>query len=251
MTLARSSGTLCQSAVKISKCNDSFIYLLSPLRSVLIEKCQRSTIILGAVETSVDVNKSEHITVIAATRRFSAQGCKSCNIHLLTPNTPLLFNTNSNITFGPYHTFYPNLEEHMYAAGLAPLPNLWDQPHVLGSSGLDDDKIFEIQKPSDFFTFTIPFQMEGKTKEIPVGLPSKYQKALNQRLQKVEDWHKLMGETSMTSDQKKLLHRTVQAKFQEWLQTTGQARLLQDLVVPQQKAEASSSLQSLDKLSLD
>ena len=58
--------------------------------------------------------------------------CKSCTIHVMTPNPPLLFSGNESLIFGPYHTFYGKLEEHMALLGLAPRPNLWDKPLYIG-----------------------------------------------------------------------------------------------------------------------
>ena len=64
------------------------------------------------------------------------RGSKSCRLHVMTPNRPLVFTGNDSLVFAPYHTHYPQLEAHMRQAGLQPSPNKWDQPlHV----GTDND----------------------------------------------------------------------------------------------------------------
>lgn len=55
-TLAKSSETLVGAHVRAHRCNESFIYLLSPLRSMTIEKCRNSTFVLGPVETALHLH---------------------------------------------------------------------------------------------------------------------------------------------------------------------------------------------------
>ncbi|GFR71320.1 TBCC domain-containing protein 1 [Elysia marginata] len=106
----------------------SFLYLLSPLRSVTIEKCRNTTLILGPVEATVHVSGCENVTIIAPCRNFMISGSTLCTLYLLTPNRPLLLSGNDTVMLAPYHTFYACLEEHMGRAGIGPSPNLWDQP---------------------------------------------------------------------------------------------------------------------------
>lgn len=89
------------------------------------------------------------------------------------------------------------LEDHMAQVGLATLPNYWDSPMlVCKESG--DTSVFRLLPPSDFYTFVIPFEMEGDTTETPGGLPYAYQKALSQREQKVQIWQKTVKEAGLT-----------------------------------------------------
>ena len=47
---------------------------------------------------------------------------------------PLLFGGtgNENLTFAPYHTYYPMLESHMLMSGLSANVNEWNNPLLLG-----------------------------------------------------------------------------------------------------------------------
>ena len=62
------------------------------------------------------------------------RGSKSCHLHVMTPNRPLVFTGNDTLVFAPYHTHYPQLEVHMRHVGLQPSPNNWDQPFYVGTS---------------------------------------------------------------------------------------------------------------------
>ncbi|KAM9710395.1 TBCC domain-containing protein 1 isoform 2-T4 [Menidia menidia] len=135
-TLAKTSEKLTGANIKIHRCSDAFIYLLSPLRSVSVDKCRDTTVVLGPVETSVHVHGCQNLRLVCVAGRVAVGGSSRCTVHALTPTRPLLLPGNAGVTLAPFHTFYPALEDHMAAAGLAVVPNLWDQPLGLGADGL-------------------------------------------------------------------------------------------------------------------
>ncbi|XP_064612492.1 TBCC domain-containing protein 1-like isoform X2 [Liolophura sinensis] len=162
-TIGRSSRTLENSSVKIHRCHYSYLYLLSPLRSVTIEKCRHSVIVLGPVETTIHISHCEQVTVISPCRNIMISGSTLCVLYLLTPQRPLILGGNDTILLAPYHTFYPQLESHMAQAGLGEARNLWDQPLCIGPDHKDEVPVWELLPVAEFFTFNIPFEMEGTT----------------------------------------------------------------------------------------
>ncbi|KAM4049554.1 TBCC domain-containing protein 1 [Anomaloglossus baeobatrachus] len=227
-TLAKSSDTLVEAHVKITHCNESFIYLLSPLRCVTIEKCRNSTIILGPVQTVLHVQMCERVNVISICQRLSLLSTTSCTFHILTPTRPLLFSGNQGAVFAPYHTHYSMLEDHMGQTGLATLPNYWDRPQLLSTES--DSQVWKLMSPRDFYSFVIPFEMEGDTAEIPGGLPPVFQKSMDQRQQKVLTWQKAAKEAKLSREQQKHFQALVEQKFNEWLFKTGNRHQLDSLV---------------------
>ncbi|XP_075412294.1 TBCC domain-containing protein 1 [Tenrec ecaudatus] len=230
-TLAKSSDTLVGTHVKIHRCNESFIYLLSPLRSVAIEKCRNSTFVLGPVQTALHLHSCDNVKVIAVCHRASISSTTGCVLHILTPTRPLVLSGNQTVTFAPFHTHYPMLEEHMARSGLATVPNYWDNPMIVCREH-SDVSVFRLLPPCEFYVFIIPFEMEGDTTEIPGGLPSAYQKALGQREQKIQIWQKTVKEARLTKDQRKQFQVLVENKFYEWLINTGHRQQLDSLVTP-------------------
>lgn len=231
-TLAKSSDTLVGALVRIHRCNESFIYLLSPLRSVTIEKCRNSTFILGPVQTVLHLHGCDNVQVIAVCHRLSISCTTGCTFHILTPTCPLILCGNQTITFAPFHTHYPMLEDHMARTGLATVPNYWDSPMIVCKENRDST-VFRLLPPCEFYVFVIPFEMEGDTTEIPGGLPSAYQKALNEREQKIQIWQKTVKEARLTEDQRKQFQMLVESKFYEWLINTGHHQQLDSLVPPE------------------
>lgn len=172
-----------------------------------MDKCRDSTIVLGPVETSVHIHSCKNVRVVCVAGRVAVGASSSCTLHILTPTCPLLLPGNTDITLGPFHTFYPSLEDHMASVGLAVVPNAWDRPLLLGPDGLvnpsldtsssPDSACYRLLPPADFHGLVVPFQMEGDTSEVPGGLPPAYQEALNQKQKRIQNWQKIMMEAQL------------------------------------------------------
>ncbi|MBN3277336.1 TBCC1 protein, partial [Polyodon spathula] len=231
-TLAKDSEKLSGANVKLHRCNESFIYLLSPLRSVSVEKCRNTTLVLGPVQTSVHVQSCENVKVVCVAGRLSVCASSYCTFHMLTPTRPLLLSGNVALTLAPYHTNYPSLEDHMASVGLAVVPNLWDQPVCLGSEGIETPSPapYGLLPPGEFNVLVVPFEMDGDTSEIPGGLPPLYQAAISHREQKVQAWQRTVKEARLNKEQRKQFQVLVEQKFHEWLLETGHRQQLDSLI---------------------
>ncbi|XP_069033505.1 TBCC domain-containing protein 1 [Embiotoca jacksoni] len=241
-TLAKTSDKLTGANIKIHRCCDAFMYLLSPLRSVSVDKCRNSTVVLGPVETSVHIHSCQNVRVVCVAGRIAVGASSHCTIHVLTPTRPLLLPGNADITLGPFHTFYPYLEDHMASVGLAVVPNAWDRPLLLGTEGLGnpplntssnpDPACYRLLPPSEFHELVVPFQMEGDTCEVPGGLPPQYQAALDEKQKRIQNWQKTVMEARLNKEQKRQFQELVETKFHEWLLGTGNRQELDSLIPP-------------------
>ncbi|XP_066542269.1 TBCC domain-containing protein 1 [Hoplias malabaricus] len=232
-TLAKDSEKLAGANVKLHRCNEAFIYLLSPLRSVSLDKCRNSTVVLGPVETCVHIQSCENVRLVCVAGRVSVGASSRCRIHVLTPTRPLLLPGNTSLTLGPFHTHYPALEDHMASVGLAVVPNLWDQPLLYGAdSPASETSCYSILSPDQFCSMVVPFQMEGDTSEVPGGLPPLYQQAVEDRERRVQEWQRTVKDTHLNKEQRRQFQALVEQKFHEWLLETGQRHELDSLVPP-------------------
>ncbi|XP_026851948.2 TBCC domain-containing protein 1 isoform X2 [Electrophorus electricus] len=230
-TLAKDSEKLADANVKLHRCNEAFIYLLSPLRSVTLDKCRNSTVVLGPVVTSVHVQSCESVRLVCVAARLAVGASSHCTIHILTPTRPLLLPGNVALTLGPFHTYYPTLEDHMASVGLAVVPNLWDKPLLFGADGpTPDPASYRILPPAEFWPLVVPFQMEGDTCEVPGGLPPTYQQAVEAREQRVQDWQKTVKDAHLNKEQRRQFQVLVEQKFHEWLLERGQRQELDSLL---------------------
>lgn len=239
-TLAKSSEKLTGTNIKIHRCAESFIYLLSPLRSVTVDKCRNCTVVLGPVETTVHVHCCQNVKVVCVAGRVAFGASSHCTAFILTPTRPLLLSGNTDITFGPFHTFYPSLEDHMASVGLAVVPNVWDQPLVLGTEGLlsasqcnttnMESTCYRLIPQAEFHTMVVPFEMEGDTCEIPGGLPPLYQAAVHEKKKRLESWQTTVADSRLNRRQRDQFEELVEMKFHEWLLATGHRQQLDGLV---------------------
>ncbi|VDO72726.1 unnamed protein product [Schistosoma mattheei] len=169
--IARSSATLDGATLKIHRAHCSYLYLLSPMRSVTLDKCRKLTIVLGPIENTLQLNHCEDCLVIAACRRAVLAYCRRCTLHLAIQSRPILIqppvpntisgsmiisnipgnnsgtNTstpgtptpgsvalvgNEEILLAPFHTTYMKLVDHLNKVNLSPKVNYWDRPFLLG-----------------------------------------------------------------------------------------------------------------------
>ncbi|XP_010782614.1 TBCC domain-containing protein 1, partial [Notothenia coriiceps] len=176
-------------------------------RSVSLDKCRDCTVVLGPVETSVHIHSCQNLRVMCVSGRIAIGVSSRCTIHTLTPTRPLLLPGNTDITLGPFHTFYPSLEDHMGSVGLAVVPNAWDRPLLVGTEGLYNPSLnsssnpaplcYRLLPPAEFNTVVVPFEMEGDTCEVPGGLPPLYQAAVEEKEKRIQNWQKTVLETPL------------------------------------------------------
>lgn len=229
--VARSSGTLENSYVKIHRCQYSYFYLLSPLRSVSVEKCKNCTIVLGPVEVCVTISGCENVTVIAPCARIVVAASSLCPLYILTPSRPIILPGCEAISLAPYNTHYPMLEEQMRKVVIPASINMWDQPIIAGHESHNDASAScYLLPPTDFMHFTIPFEMEGKTTSVPCTLPSAYKMAMDARRKDYKQWLVTVNDSTQDEEKKKAFQVLVEHQFQEWLNETGYNKEIDTIV---------------------
>lgn len=110
---------------------------------------------------------------------------------------------------------------------------MWDSPLCIGPDHKEDSPVWEFLPISSFFTFNIPFEMEGPTRAVPGGLPSKYQRAVAHRNRQIDSWQKAVKDAGLTREQRKELQSLVESQFHLWLSESGRKRELDNLAVPE------------------
>ncbi|THD18349.1 TBCC domain-containing protein 1 [Fasciola hepatica] len=88
--IARSSATLDGATLKIHRAHCSYLYLLSPMRSVTLDKCRKLTIVLGPIENTLQLNHCEDCLIVSACRRAVLVACRRCTLHLSISSRPIL-----------------------------------------------------------------------------------------------------------------------------------------------------------------
>lgn len=92
-----------------------------------------------------------------------------CTFHLLTATRPVIFANCHTLSFAPYNTHYPRLNQHLVQCGLLPTVNYWDQPISL-VGGASEGRVWSLMDPREFVSIEIPFKLSGDTKVLVAGM---------------------------------------------------------------------------------
>ncbi|XP_023218609.1 TBCC domain-containing protein 1-like [Centruroides sculpturatus] len=236
-TWARSSRLMHGCNIKVQQCSQSYLYLLSAFKSATVTDCRDLTVVLGPVTTLLDVSNCKNLRIIAMTRRIHITNCNKVMAYLRTPSRPLLLGSrNLNIRFAPYNTFYPLLEKQMEKAGITTYLNMWDQCLCIYNKMKVEELTSQLSiMPSTFNLFTVPFEMEGETKDIPGGLPLPYQHFVNRKQEIFQSWQQRILELDLSDEQKESISKTVQQKFKHWLRISGYQQEIDSLATLSEK----------------
>ncbi|KAB7506387.1 TBCC domain-containing protein 1 [Armadillidium nasatum] len=125
--------------LKIRRCSKSVIYILHPLRHVVVHKCHDSRIILGPVCGRVKISECKNTVVICPSRSVVISECRAVTVHTLCPQRPLLVGVRTQgVTLAPLCFHYPKLLQHLNATSLHTNFNLWNRPLHLAEEAVAD-----------------------------------------------------------------------------------------------------------------
>jgi hypothetical protein len=233
------------------------VYVLAPVRSLSLFGCTAVNLVCGAVETGLVMEHCSHLTVTAAARAVRVVNCHSLSLFLASATAPVVSGEVHGVTLAPFNTTYPRLEEHLRAAGLNPRAgNLWDRPVVVTSTdaiavplalsaslapmSIDDaqaaaakDEASKVTllDPMLFTSTSVPFNMPGETVANPFELPLAFSRALDARARATKDLREGLRATAAGDpDREREMQQWVQARFREWMASSGNTRVVQDLL---------------------
>ncbi|EGG23235.1 tubulin binding cofactor C domain-containing protein [Cavenderia fasciculata] len=245
-----------------------------------ITNCHDCTITLGPCCDSIEISDCSSLTIIGITKGIKIRSSSNITVYICTNQKPIIHSDCHDIKFAPYNTHYPTLEHQITQAKLNVnlASNLWSSPEIvktlepvppssllggvtssleLGVSPTDtlsniktlnlndhnNNTIFTLVEPEDFYPFTIPFNLKGKTKSNPCELPTKYSTCLNIKSNTIQSLHKQIQQS--TNDQKIRVHllHLIESKFHQWLLESDNIRQINDLINMEHKASNSGFLQ--------
>jgi len=221
-TVARKSTTLTDSHVKIHRCKESFIYLMTSLCSLDITKCSDTTIVTGPIRNNLNINRCSNVKIISIANRVIIGETFNSTLNVATPNQ-LIFNgeTCRNVTLGPYNTNYVNLEGDLEKVAMLTIPTLvWKKPIVLTK---DEIKIncrsafpFKIMKAEAFSIFVVPFKGMSIRKDM-FNPENEYKEIVKNRSELVKQWEEFKEQANLDNEQMKELEKHLNLKLKMWM----------------------------------
>lgn len=230
------ASKLLSSNFTIANCIQSSIYVASALPHTRLANLSNCTIALGPVGGVLCVDRCKNCNISAFCGAIVVSNCVVVQLFICTNTPPVLIppaagGTPQTVRFAPYNSFYSSLEEHLSLSGISPKLNLWN-------AGLPSQQF--ILPPEDFTPVCFPVSPRVTaamtTCTNPCSLPQPYSDALNRRLNRFQDISKDLQEahTRLEADGRHDLAESLRGKvnhmFLEWLQQSGQAHGLIDLL---------------------
>lgn len=255
----RDSKTCNGKNLRISSCEDSYIYIDGCLENVQIINCVNSTIFVACAKKICTVDKCENVTFSIVCNVLRIGNTIDSKIHYYGPVNPIFFGDNRSIFLGPNNVNYSDLIENVKLGGIPILNrhmNNFKSPLIMNK---DNNINLHIMVPKDFFPFifpnnykVLPYQMikdveltanmknmeqkeviekkEENNLIVPILAPSEYKDEIVNRYKKMSEMQAAIKNIGLNEDQSKNMHSLLQGYFKEWLMNTNSLKPITDLI---------------------
>uniref|UniRef100_A0A0N4Z6F7 C-CAP/cofactor C-like domain-containing protein n=1 Tax=Parastrongyloides trichosuri TaxID=131310 RepID=A0A0N4Z6F7_PARTI len=170
--------------LRLSNGSSKSSYLFFPhyTKSIIISDTKNcKPIILGPVKDVIFINNVHNTSISVMTHRLIIRNSTNLTLFLSINTPPIISIDCKNIKLAPYNVFYTDLERQLNESNIKMLPineNQWNKPIILEeifpqtiyktiiiSNHLnDEEKIYNIMKPNDFYIQPTIFDMNFKSK---------------------------------------------------------------------------------------
>ncbi|KAA8491500.1 TBCC domain-containing protein 1 [Porphyridium purpureum] len=248
--------------LRISNCNQCYIYLVAPLSRVSIVGCVECTVFIAGA-CSLSVIGCGRVTVIGSAMRVRITNAMDSVFHIATNNRLIMTGDNRGVYLAPYNAQYMLFKEHTKDVGVRLDRIDWDAyftPALLDRSGIHVSSPEYARglrlNPEKFLPFVVPWMGDAPSKPSSdpvaplysldgVPLPDDYKSALEAKTKNVEDLRAAMraaqaerdaaaaaaaGSDGAQSHRGGDIQAIVQEYFREWLVSSGNMRQIHDLV---------------------
>ncbi|ETO79605.1 hypothetical protein F442_05738 [Phytophthora nicotianae P10297] len=225
--------------VLIFSCQDSYIYLLGPVRNVTISACKNCRIITAPNTGILSMERCENVQLTSLSGLIRVSNCLDTRLNVYTLSPIIVSGENVGVILGPYNTKYVGLKQQ-----LSTVPFLWNAESQ-GSWNkfldLDSDKDsmndtekppVSLQVPETFRDVCVPVKPAAGAgpAERPFPIPPEYVAAVRKQYETVESLRQLVTSDEFDLTKKRTMEVVIQLKFKEWLSSTSNVRQILDLV---------------------
>eukprot|EP00164_Ancoracysta_twista_P002665 GFYU01003543.1.p1 GENE.GFYU01003543.1~~GFYU01003543.1.p1 ORF type:complete len:546 (-),score=72.71 GFYU01003543.1:47-1684(-) len=229
-TVLKTESDINGENIKIVNSHNCYLYILAPVGFATVFGCTNCTIVLGSVQNVLGIEHCERVKFVVATRSVRISSCMDISMYVCSNTKPMLVGDNRGIQFGPYNTFYPQLESHMRASKLTPKLNMWKSPVTDWDPDIKSHASNLLIQPENYNTFSVPFKMNGTTRANPCTIPPEYAVHVERKQKAFTVLRQAIKEIKMDDNTQKDLQQIIQNQFKEWLMTSGNLRQIQDLL---------------------
>ncbi|XP_049623268.1 protein XRP2 [Suncus etruscus] len=176
-TVGRLPGKVAGQQFLIQDCVNCNIYIFDHSATITIDDCTNCIIFLGPVKGSVFLRNCRDCKCTLACQQFRLRDCRKLEVFLCCATQPII-ESSTNIKFGCFQWYYPELAFQFKDAGLSIFNNNWSNIHdftpvsgELNWSLLPEDAVIQdhVPLPSTEELQTVRVSTEANRSIIPVS----------------------------------------------------------------------------------
>lgn len=127
-TVGRLPGKVAGQQFLIQDCESCNIYIFDHSATITIDDCTNCIIFLGPVKGSVFFRNCRDCKCALACQQFRVRDCRKLEVFLCCATQPII-ESSTNIKFGCFQWYYPELAFQFKDAGLSIFNNNWSNIH--------------------------------------------------------------------------------------------------------------------------
>ncbi|KAK1936695.1 TBCC domain-containing protein 1 [Phytophthora citrophthora] len=225
--------------VIIFSCQDSYIYLLGPVRYPFNSLMWNCRIILAPNTGILLMERCENVQLTAISGLVRVSNCLDTRLNVYTLSPIVVSGENVGVILGPYNTKYSGLKQQLSTVPFlcnSESQGCWNKFLDVDTdkdSMADTDKPpVSLQVPETFRDVCIPVKPAAGTgpSERPFPIPPEYVAAVRKQYETVEALRQLVTSDEFDLTKKRTMEVVIQLKFKEWLSSTSNVRQILDLV---------------------
>ena len=219
--------------VRITSCDESYIYVNAGVRQVSIINCREVTVFISAVAGLATIDKCESCTVVIAGSLVRVGNNVDCTIHVYSPFPPVLYGDNRGVVLAPFNVYLSELESLMESLGIPSVTvnpkcsHNWSAPIEMNTE--QSGQGYLLLQPKDFFKLVLPSTF-GSSNPTTQFTPEEFVNAINIREEYFESIQNMISKANLNEEQERRLHMAIQGYFREWLVSTGNVKAPMELV---------------------
>lgn len=244
-------------SLRISNCEDSYIYIDGCLEYFHLNNCVNCTVFVSSVRKIATIDKCDNISLSITSNVLRIGNSIDSKIYFYGPLNPIFFGDNRSIILAPNNVNYMEFIDNLKKAGI-PLSsrhfNNFKTPLILNK---DNNVNFHLMSVKDFFPFIFPnnfkampfsivkeldlmhnikyFDIDKKILEennliIPILAPNDYKEEVILRFKKFQDMQLNIKTANLNEEQSKNMHSLLQGYFKEWLMNTNSLKPITELI---------------------
>ena len=212
----------------ISGCSDTYIYINTNVLNCKICLCTNCTIVIAAASKIITIDKCEKCNICIITNFTRISNMTDSNVYLYSVNEPVIYGDNRGLRIGPHNVTYNDLYLHVKESNLnITQSSLKNFSSFVFLNNNNKDHVVVI-KPEEFLTIVVPFEVKDIFNYKLT--PKNYLEVIQKRYNNYTNIQKMIKEAGFQESQEKAFHIALQGYFKEWIVTSGNFRIMNDLV---------------------